>query len=205
MTEAAPAHLDPAYRRALVLSASLNLAMFLIEGAAGLAVGSAALLADAADFFEDATMFALAVAALGWSVRARAGAGVIQGLVMAAVGITAIGAIAYRLSVGGAPNAPSVGIVGFMALAVNVYCAWRLARFTRGDSSMRAIWLSSRNDAILNILTVLAAGVIYLTHSGWPDIIVGGLIAAINLWAASEVLLTASKEIGRHNSGSNPH
>jgi Co/Zn/Cd efflux system component len=199
MTEAAPAHLDPAYRAALILCAALNLAMFLIEGGAGLLVGSAALLADAVDFIEDATMLALAVAALRWSARARAGAGVVQGLVMAVVGFAAIGAIAYRLSVGGAPNAPSVGIVGFMALAVNVYCAYRLARFTRGDSSMRATWLSSRNDAILNILTVAAAGVIYLTHSGWPDIVVGGLIAAINLWAAGEVLLTASKEIVRHS------
>ena len=87
-----------------------------------------------------------------------------------------------------------------MALAVNVYCAHRLARFTRGDSSMRAIWLSSRNDAILNVLTAAAAGVIYLTHSGWPDTVVGGIIAAINLWAAGEVLVTAAREIGPHES-----
>ena len=194
MIESTPTHLDPAYRNALILCAALNAGMVLIEGGAGLAVGSAALLADAVDFIEDATMLALAVVALGWSLRARAVAGAVQGLTMAAVGFAAIGAIAYRLLAGGAPDAPSVGVVAFMALAVNVYCAYRLARFRRGDSSMRSIWLSSRNDAILNILTILAAGVIYLTHSGWPDIIVGALIAAINLWAAAEVLLAAMRE-----------
>ena len=198
MTDSAP-HLDPAYRNALILSAVLNAAMVLIEGGAGLAVGSAALLADAVDFVEDATMFTLAVVALSWSVRARASAAVVQGLAMAAVGFAAVGAIVYRLRAGGAPNAPSVGIVAFMALAVNVYCAYRLARFNRGDSSMRSIWLSSRNDAVLNMLTILAAGVIALTHSGWPDIIVGGLIAGINLWAAGEVLLTATGEIRMSN------
>jgi Co/Zn/Cd efflux system component len=194
MTETAPAHLDPAYRKALILCAGLNGAMILIEGGVGLAVGSAALLADAADFVEDAMMFTLAVLALGWSARARATAGVVQGLTMAAVGFGALGAIVYRLLAGGAQNAPSVGIVALMALTVNVYCAYRLARFTLGDSSVRAVWLSSRNDAILNVLTVLAAGVIYATHSGWPDIVVGGLIATINLWAAGEVLLTAIRE-----------
>ena len=195
MTETPPHHLNPAYRAALIVSAGLNAAMFLLEGGVGLAVGSAALLADAADFIEDAAIFSLAVAALSWSARARARAGLLQGLTMAAVGIAAIAAIVHRLVAGGAPNAPSVGVVAFMALTVNVYCAYRLARFTRGDSSMRAIWLSSRNDAILNVATVLAAGVIYFTQSGWPDIIVGGLIAAINLWAAGQVLFAAVREI----------
>lgn len=197
MTNTAPAHLDPAYRKALILCAGLNVGMIVIEGGVGLAVGSAALLADAADFVEDAMMFALAVLAVGWPVHARAAAGTVQGLTMAGVGFAAIAAIVYRLSAGGAPNAPSVGVVAFLALSVNVYCAYRLARFTRGDSSMRAVWLSSRNDAILNLLTILAAGLIYVTRLGWPDIVVGGLIAAINLWAAGEVLLTAMREIRR--------
>ena len=195
MTESAPAHLDPAYQSALIVSAALNFAMFLFEGGAGLMVGSAALLADAVDFIEDATIFSLAVVAIGWSARARGRAGLLQGFTMAGVGFAAIAAIVHRLMVGGAPNGPSVGIVAFTALAVNVYCAYRLARFTRGDSSMRAIWLSSRNDAILNVITILAAGVIVFTRSAWPDIIVGGLIAAINLWAAGEVLLTATREL----------
>lgn len=200
MSQPPEAHLDPAYRTALLISAALNLAMFVFEGGVGAWIGSAALLADAADFFEDTAMFALAVVALAWSARARAGAGFVQGLVMGLVGVAAVGAIAHRLMVGGAPSAPAVSGVAFLALSVNVYCAYRLARFQRGDSSMRAIWLSSRNDAILNVLTVLAGGVIFLTHSGWPDIVVGALIAAINLWAAGEVLLKAAREARLRNS-----
>ena len=48
-----PGHLNPAYRTALLVSAGLNLLMFLLEGGVGLTVGSAPLIADAVDFLED--------------------------------------------------------------------------------------------------------------------------------------------------------
>jgi Co/Zn/Cd efflux system component len=194
MTEPPSPHLSPAYRSALAVSALLNAVMVVVEGVAGLVVGSAALLADAVDFIEDAGMFALALVAIGWSPRARAGAAAIQGAAMALVGFGAIAAIVRRLLVGGAPDARSIGAVALLALAVNLYCAWRLARFTRGDSSMRAAWLSARNDAILNMLTIVAAIAILLTRTAWPDIAAGALIGAINLWAAGEVLLKAVRE-----------
>jgi hypothetical protein len=80
-------HLDPAYQTALITCALLNLAMLFIEGSAGLWVGSAALLADAGDFLEDAAVLGLALVAIGWSIRARALAGLLQGLAMAGVGV----------------------------------------------------------------------------------------------------------------------
>ena len=88
-----------------------------------------------------------------------------------------------------------MGGVAALALAVNVYCAYRLIYFRSGDASMRAIWLSTRNDAMLNVLTVAAAGFIALTGSAWPDIIGGGVIACVNLWASIEVIRAASGEI----------
>ena len=69
-----PKHIVPEYRTALVISALLNLAMLFIEGGVGLWTGSAALLADAADFLEDTTVLWLALVASGWSARARAAA-----------------------------------------------------------------------------------------------------------------------------------
>jgi len=43
----------------------LNLAMLFVEGGSGLRIGSAALLADAGDFLEDAVVLGLAFAATG--------------------------------------------------------------------------------------------------------------------------------------------
>ena len=87
-----------------------------------------------------------------------------------------------------------------LALSVNGYCAYRLIRFRGGDASMRAIWLSTRNDAMLNVLTVAAAGLIALTRSAGPDIIAGAVIASVNLWSSIEVIRGASREMRRLDS-----
>lgn len=190
-----PRHLDPAYKTALILSATVNVAMFFIEGSVGLWIGSAALLADAGDFLEDATVFGLAVVAVEWSEYARAVAGLLQGLAMAGVGIAATVQIVHRILEGGAPSSTLMGGVAMLALSANGYCAYRLVRFRGGDASMRAIWLSTRNDALLNILSIVAAVLIMITGSGWPDIVAGAIIASVNLWASIEVLRAASGEM----------
>jgi Co/Zn/Cd efflux system component len=195
-----PKHLDPAYRNVLVISALLNLAMLFIEGSVSLWIGSAALLADAGDFLEDTVVLGLAFIAIGWPVRARATAGLAQGLAMAGVGIGAIAQIVRRILEGGAPSPALMGSVAALALSVNGYCAYRLTRFRGGDASMRAIWLSTRNDAMLNILTVLAAGFIAITRSGWPDTIAGAIIASANLWSSIEVIRAAIGEMHTRDS-----
>ncbi|MDP9160554.1 MAG: cation transporter [Acidobacteriota bacterium] len=190
-----PKHLDPAYQTALIICATLNLAMLFIEGSTGLWIGSAALLADAGDFLEDASVLGLALVAIGWSVHARAAAGLVQGLAMGGVGIGAIFQIVLRILKGGAPSPVLMGGVTALALIVNGYCAYRLIRFRGGDASMRAIWLSTRNDAMLNVLTVVAAVSIAITGSGWPDIIAGAIIASVNLAGSIEVISAATVEM----------
>ncbi len=100
---------------------------------------------------------------------------------MAGVGIAAIVQIVRRILEGGAPASMLMGGVATLALIVNGYCAYRLLRFRGGDASMRAIWLSTRNDAMLNVLTIVAAVFIAITGSGWPNIIAGAIIASVNL------------------------
>lgn len=173
----------------------VNLGMLFIEGSVGLWIGSAALLADAGDFLEDAAVLGLAFVAVEWSERARAVAGLFQGIAMAGVGIAATVQIVHRILEGGAPSPTLMGGVAMLALSVNGYSAYRLIRFRGGDASMRAIWLSTRNDAMLNVLTIVAAMSITITGSGWPDIIAGAIIASVNLWASIEVIRAASGEM----------
>jgi Co/Zn/Cd efflux system component len=191
-----PNHLDPAYRTALLVCAALNLAMLFLEGTAGLWIGSAALLADAGDFLEDAAILTFAFVAIAWSPRARAAAGLTQGIAMAGVGIGAIAQIVLRILKGGAPSPAPMAVVAALALAVNGYCAFRLVRFRTGDVSMRAIWLSTRNDALLNVLTIAAAAFIAIAGSPWPDLMAGAIIATINLFGSIGIISAATKEMG---------
>jgi Co/Zn/Cd efflux system component len=70
-----------------------------------------------------------------------------------------------------------------------------LARFRgHGDSLSRAAFLSARNDALANV-AIIATGLLTLRwFSGWPDLIVGIGIAALNADAAKEVWETARGE-----------
>jgi Co/Zn/Cd efflux system component len=169
--------------------------MLFAEGGIGLWVGSAALLADAADFLEDATMYTLGVVALGWTGRARARAGIVMGCAMGMVGFAALGEAASRLFAGGAPSPAPMAATAAAALAVNGFCAWRLAPHRRGDSSMRSIWLSTRNDALLNALTIAAAIGVAASAKAWPDIMAGLAIAGINLVSAGAVVRQGVAEL----------
>ncbi|BBE72525.1 cation transporter [Oharaeibacter diazotrophicus] len=189
------AHRDPAYRRVLVEAALLNAAMFFVEGAVGLWIGSAALVADAVDFLEDTGIYGLGILAVGWSLRNRARAGFVMGILMTLVGLVALVQVLVRLWYGGVPSALGMSVTAAVALAVNVTVATRLAAWRGGDSSMRSIWLSTRNDALLNGLTVVAGVLVANRGAAWPDIVAGLVIAAVNLWAAREILTSARTEL----------
>ena len=96
-----------------------------------------------------------------------------------------------------------MAVVAALALAVNVTVATRLSRFRTGDSSMRSIWLSTRNDALLNGLTILAAVLVAVRTAAWPDIVAGLIIAGVNIWSAREILLSSRAEL-RATSTSGP-
>ncbi len=65
---------------------------------------------------------------------------------------------------------------------------------------MRAIWLSTRNDAMLNVLTVAAAVFVAIAKSGWPDVIAGAIIANVNLCGSVEVISAATGEMHKTDS-----
>jgi Co/Zn/Cd efflux system component len=93
------------------------------------------------------------------------------------------------------PSPIPLGLTGLGALAINLSCAFMLARHRHsGGSLTRAAFLSARNDAIAN-LAIIAAGIVTLAFpSAWPDLVVGLGIAVLNADAAREVFMAAREE-----------
>ena len=99
----------------------------------------------------------------------------------------------------GTPAAPEplpLSLAGVGALAVNMTCAVLLKRYRRHRGSLtRAAFLSARNDALANVVIIVAAFVTaYVWSTAWPDLIVGLAIAALNADAAREILEASRKE-----------
>jgi Co/Zn/Cd efflux system component len=70
-----------------------------------------------------------------------------------------------------------------------------LARLREADGSLsRAAFLSARNDALANVAIIGAGGVTLVWLSGWPDLVVGLGIFALNLDAAHQVYTAARRD-----------
>lgn len=185
----------PLFRRILWFALFSNAIMFIVELIASLISGSVSLQADALDFFGDAVNYGITLFVLGMTLRVRAKAALFKSATMAAFGLWVIGSAVYRLAVGTVPDAAVMGAIGMLALLVNLSVAMMLFRYRSGDSNMRSIWLCSRNDALGNIAVMLAAGGVFATATGWPDILVAALIAGLSLSAAVQVFRQALSEL----------
>ena len=188
-------HVTPAYRRALSIIVLLNVGYGLIEIVGGFVAGSQSLKADALDFLGDGIISFLGLIAIGWGHKARAQAALLQGLFLGALGLGVIAATAYCVFVLNQPQAALMGVFGAIALAVNIAAAIVLIPHRKGDANMRAVWLFSRNDAIGNAAVVVAAGLVWWTHSSWPDLVVAGAIAALFLQSAWSIITDARADL----------
>lgn len=185
----------PGTRRALWLALIINLGMFLVEVVAGLSAGSSSLQADALDFFGDAVNYAVSLFVLGMSLRYRAAASIAKGATMGAFGLWVVGNTVWHLSLGTVPEAELMGGIGTAALIANLVVAIMLYAYREGDSNMRSVWICSRNDAIGNLAVMAAALGVFGTGRGWPDFLVAGLMAALALVGAGQVLNQALGEL----------
>ena len=102
--------------------------------------------------------------------------------------------VGSRALFGAEPVAPIMAIAAAVALVGNLICFVLLTRFRSDDMNMRSVWLCSRNDLVNNVGVIVAAGLVAWTHSPWPDLIIGALVALLFLRTAYEVLSGAWKD-----------
>src|SRR4051812_12439001 len=192
---ASSAMTQPLLRRVVAGVALANAAYFFVEFFVARRIGSVSLFADSIDFLEDAAVNFLIFAALGWSVRNRARAGMVLAAILLVPALALLWTAWQKFNAPTPPEPWLLSGTGLGALAVNLACAVVLARFRHHSGSLtRAAFLSARNDAFANIAIILAGLVTLLWRSGWPDLLVGLGIAIVNADAAKEVWLAARDE-----------
>lgn len=180
---------------AVLWVAGLNFAYFGVEFTMALKLGSVSLLADSIDLLEDVAINILNFLALGWSLHARAVTGKMLAFLICIPALFAAGEAIRKVINPDAPDPLLLALTAGGAGIVNLACALILVPFRKTQSSMaRVAYLSARNDVIVNILIILIGFVTALTRSGWPDIILGVTIIAINVFAAKEVWQIAHLE-----------
>jgi Co/Zn/Cd efflux system component len=193
--EAAQNAVDPGFRKVLWIALVANALMFILEVGASWAAGSVSLLADALDFGGDAANYALSLFVLGMALQTRAKAALLKGISMGLYGVGVLAFASYSAFQGEVPSYTTMGVVGFMALSVNVGVAALQYRYRNGDSNMRSVWLCSRNDAIGNLAVLGAAVLVGVTQTAWPDLVVAAFMASLGLSSSVSVIRQARAEI----------
>jgi Co/Zn/Cd efflux system component len=174
---------------------AINAVMFLVEIGAGLAAGSASLQADALDFLGDTANYAISLIVVGMALRYRASAALAKGATMGLFGLWVIGTVIWHSIQGTLPSAFTMGAVGFAALAANAASFGLLWAYRGGDANMRSAWICTRNDVLGNLAVLLAALGVFGTGTGWPDVIVAAIMAALALQGATTVVQQSLKEL----------
>jgi Co/Zn/Cd efflux system component len=190
-----PAPNNPAWRRVLWIALAINGVMFLAEIGSGIAAGSASLQADALDFLGDTANYAISLGVAGMVLVWRARAALLKGITLLALALWVIGITAFQAWSGTLPKAEVMGVVGMLALVSNAAVAVMLFRYRAGDANMRSVWICSRNDAIGNLAVLLAAAGVFGTGTGWPDIIVAAIMAALGISGGIQIIRHAVSEL----------
>jgi Co/Zn/Cd efflux system component len=179
---------SPQWRRALWIALAINGGFFVTEIVAGAAAGSAALQADALDFFGDAANYAISLGVAGMALAWRARAAAAKGGTLIALALWVLGSTAWHAFYGTLPRVEVMGVVGIAALVANGSVALMLYRFRMGDANMRSVWICSRSDAVGNAAVLLAALGVFGTGTGWPDVIVAAIIGGLGLWGGWQIV-----------------
>lgn len=175
----------------LKLVLTINAVMFVIELAAGLMAGSTALLSDSLDNLGDALTYGLSLYAVARGARAKAKVALFKGGLILSAGLFVLGQVVYRIVNPALPVFETMGAISLLALVANGACLALLWKHRAEDINMSSVWECSRNDIASNVSVFVAAGGVWLTASGWPDLLVGLLLALLFLRSATRVLLSA--------------
>jgi Co/Zn/Cd efflux system component len=182
-------------RGTLQIVLAINAAMFFVIVVAALYGKSSALLSDSLDNLGDALTYSLSLYAVSRGAVVKAKVALFKGglILLAACAVTV--QILYKMHAPTVPLFEVMGMFSFLGLAANSLCLFLLWRHRHEDVNMRSVWECSRNDIASNLSVFVAAGAVWLTGSGWPDIAVASCLVLLLMRSAIRVIASARAEL----------
>lgn len=182
-------------RGTLRIVLAINAAMFLVIVAAALYGKSSALLSDSLDNLGDALTYGLSLYAVSRGAAVKARVALFKGGLIFLAACAVAAQIVYRLLVPTVPLFEVMGMFSLLGLAANSLCLFLLWRHRHEDVNMSSVWECSRNDIASNLSVFVAAGAVWLTGSGWPDMVVASGLVLLLMRSAIRVIASARTEL----------
>jgi Co/Zn/Cd efflux system component len=182
-------------RGTLQIVLGINAAMFLVIVVAALYGKSTALLADSLDNLGDALTYGLSIYAVSRGMAVKAQVALFKGGLIFLAACAVVAQVAYNFFVPSTPLFEVMGAFSLLGLTANSVCLYLLWRHRHEDINMSSVWECSRNDIASNLSVFVAAGAVWLTGSGWPDIMVAVGLSWLLIRSAIRVITSARAEL----------
>jgi cation diffusion facilitator family transporter len=178
-------------RKTLLTLLLINGIMFIVEAIAGWIGESTGLLADSLDMLADASVYGVALYAVGRSPRLQSNSATASGVIQVSLGLGVLFEVVRRFIYGSEPVSFLMMSFGVVALIANLSCLLLLAKHREGGIHMRASWIFSTNDVIANLGIIISGGLVWYFHNRMPDLIVGTIISGFVLRGGIQILREA--------------
>lgn len=156
---------------------AINFFFFAFELTTGFISNSIGLVADSLDMLADSLVYGLALFAVGGTMARKKNiaksAGYFQ-LTLAIFGFIEV--IRRFVVVATLPVFQTMIVISILALTGNGLCLYLLQKSKSKEAHMQASMIFTSNDVIVNLGVIVAGGLVYLTHSKYPDLIVGTIV-----------------------------
>ena len=182
-------------RGTLFIVLGINAVMFFVIGTAAFYGNTTALLADSHDNLGDALTYGLSLYAVSRGASVKAKVALFKGGLILLAALVVAAQIIYRLFVPSVPVFEIMGIFSLLGLVANSICLFVLWRHRNEDVNMSSVWECSRNDIASNLSVFIAAGAVWFTGSGWPDIVVAMGLVWLLMRSAIRVISSAMVEL----------
>lgn len=166
----------------------INAILFLVEFFSGLVAQSTGLIGESLDNFADAAVYGLALYAIGHGAKMQLRAAHVAGLLQLAMAFGLISEVVRRFIFGSEPESMLMMLVAFIALLANTSCLLLISRHRESGAHMKASWIFSANDVLINMGVITAGVLVMWTGLNYPDLIIGSIAGVLVLYGAKRIL-----------------
>jgi len=187
--------LEGRQKKVLLSVMLINLLTFFMMVFAAYLSQSSALLSGTLDNLGDALTYAVSFAVVGAGLLLKARAALFKGvLISLAAGLVAI-QILYRCFYLEVPISETMGIAASLNFLANLFCLFLLTPFRDDDINMASVWECSRNDVYEGMAVILAAGAVWVSQSGLPDLLIAVFLLVLFARSAYRICASALQQM----------
>lgn len=156
---------------------AINFFFFALELTAGFIANSMGLVADSLDMLADSAVYGLALFAVGGTITHKKNIAKTAGIFQLTLAILGFAEVIRRFAgMVEVPEFKTMIIISMLALLGNGFCLYLLQKSKSKEAHMQASMIFTSNDVIVNLGVIAAGGLVYLTGSKYPDLIVGIIV-----------------------------